>query len=511
MLHTLAGQEIEMQFKPSTEQLIIGDALAQTKRNIVIDAKAGAGKTSTIELLTKALLRKNPFTKILMIAFNKSIVNELKERIDKRIEIRTSHSLGMKILNANASKRNCRMTLNDKKSIESLKVLVKLWEWDMSEDENVEKMKTIHKLCSLARLNLCDSPAEISAIATKHNLEIYSDEAELTLKLINVLKKDKLTIDFVDMIYKPAFYAKHIDFDKYDFVFVDECQDLNAAQQKLMINSVADGGRFIAVGDPSQSIYGFAGADADSFDRLTKLPNTVTLPLNKCYRCSKKIIKFVQESTGSNIQAFEGNDEGVEPRSGEIKELKLGDFVMCRNTYPLMKLCFHLLGQGIAAKVRGRDIGVNLQNIVKKSKRTRIEVFYKWLDNELDKTFKRLCKKNPDLTPDEIMELNTFSLQREKHKVIKLISDKNVDVKNCNDLIEKIATIFTDNVNGSVLLSTVHKAKGLEFDRCFVLQRDLMPSKHAKLDWQKIQERNIEYVCYTRAKKELIFIEDDLK
>ena len=50
-----------------------------------------------------------------------------------------------------------------------------------------------------------------------------------------------------------------------NFVFIDECQDLNACQRSLMLKAVKpNGGRFIAVGDPAQAIYGFAGADSDS-------------------------------------------------------------------------------------------------------------------------------------------------------------------------------------------------------------------------------------------------------
>jgi len=70
------------------------------------------------------------------------------------------------------------------------------------------------------------------------------------------------------------------------------------------------------------------------------------------------------------------------------------------------------------------------------------------------------------------------------------------------DLKMKIKTIFTDEIKG-IVLSTVHKAKGLESNRVFIVRPDLMPLPNAR-SWQYIQEKNLEYVAYTRARLELI-------
>jgi len=55
----------------------------------------------------------------------------------------------------------------------------------------------------------------------------------------------------------------------------------------------------------------------------------------------------------------------------------------------------------------------------------------------------------------------------------------------------------------------VHKAKGLEWLRVFILDRDRMPSRWARRDWQVQQEENLIYVAYTRAKEELYFLPSD--
>lgn len=74
------------------------------------------------------------------------------------------------------------------------------------------------------------------------------------------------------------------------------------------------------------------------------------------------------------------------------------------------------------------------------------------------------------------------------------------------DLKYKISTIFTDEIQG-IVLATVHKVKGLEANRVFIIRPDLLPMQNAK-SWQYIQEKNLEYVAYTRAKMELIFDRD---
>jgi superfamily I DNA/RNA helicase len=82
------------------------------------------------------------------------------------------------------------------------------------------------------------------------------------------------------------------------------------------------------------------------------------------------------------------------------------------------------------------------------------------------------------------------------------------DRRSVDALLTRITKLFTDDEDkGVVTLSTVHKAKGLEWDRVFLLDKPkYMPSKFAKLPWQIVQENNLIYVAITRAKSELYYI-----
>jgi hypothetical protein len=93
----------------------------------------------------------------------------------------------------------------------------------------------------------------------------------------------------------------------------------------------------------------------------------------------------------------------------------------------------------------------------------------------------------------------------ENIKVIEALSD---GIENPVSVIEKIDNIFSKDTKTGICLSTMHKSKGLESERVFILHPELMPSKYAKLSWQLEQEKNLEYVAYTRAKTFLGFITD---
>jgi superfamily I DNA/RNA helicase len=78
---------------------------------------------------------------------------------------------------------------------------------------------------------------------------------------------------------------------------------------------------------------------------------------------------------------------------------------------------------------------------------------------------------------------------------------------NIIDLKVKINSIFNDENGDGIILSTVHKAKGSEADKVFIIRPDLMPLPSFRT-WQAIQEQNLIYVAITRAKKELIYDND---
>ena len=111
--------------------------------------------------------------------------------------------------------------------------------------------------------------------------------------------------------------------------------------------------------------------------------------------------------------------------------------------------------------------------------------------------------------PENSIQAITFC---DKIECIKSISEQ---CSTFGDMDSKLSNLFTDYEDGRyITLSTIHKAKGLEADRVFIILPDTLPLRwRGQQEWEKEQEMNLKYVAITRAKKELYFVdlnEEDL-
>ena len=91
------------------------------------------------------------------------------------------------------------------------------------------------------------------------------------------------------MIWLPLML--NLPLDQYDYVCVDEAQDLSPTQLALAIKAWNGTGTFIAVGDRHQSIYAFAGASSRSIDEIIEKINAVEMDLPICYRCPRLVVE----------------------------------------------------------------------------------------------------------------------------------------------------------------------------------------------------------------------------
>ena len=520
-------------FQPSVYQQGIYDFITTGQGNAVVSAVAGSGKTTTLinalHLIPKEL-------NVLFLAFNKSIAKELAERVPKsatNIEVRTLHAYGyINLLKSHKSEidnNKYKKLLQDiiaysiNLDMESLKKynfkkemkMVDDFLFEDSEKELIEDKiayyNRVQKLCDLGRLNLIDLKNQdegidqLKEISEKHNVEIINGECYRAWLLINIGASYLDKADFTDMVFLP----NHLNLQttKYDIVFIDECQDLNACQRELMKKALKpETGRFIAVGDSSQAIYGFAGSDSDSFQKLIDIPNTITLPLSVCYRCGSDIINYVQKLMPT-IEASPSAKKGLIDWDFSYKNIVKGDMILCRNTMPLVALCMIYLKQGIKAFVMGTDISASLITMIESCRR-KTEEF------SCENIFARIYKEKNKLVKNIMNKEKCSESEAKENSVVISFTDKISTLETLSngcltgdELIIKLKVIFSDDSDG-ICLSTIHKSKGLEADRVFIIHEDLMPSKHAKKDWEKLQEKNLMYVAYTRAKSVLGFVTD---
>ena len=256
------------------------------------------------------------------------------------------------------------------------------------------------------------------------------------------------------------------------------------------------------VGDRRQAIYGFAGADARSFENIIEQAKATLLPLSVCYRCPTKVLDLAREHC-PQIEARPDAPEGTVRRleyDNLVGSVREGDMILCRRNAPLVSVCFALIADGIAAQIKGRDIGVGIQKAIEKiGKGGRFEDFPRLLGDWLSKEHATITRRGGR---DSVIASRLQGLE-DKAECIRIIYARS-NATTIKGLKDDVAALFSDD-RPSVQLSSIHRAKGLENGRVMVVG-DTELSFPGMQSWQREQERNLTYVAYTRAQEELVFV-----
>lgn len=255
-----------------------------------------------------------------------------------------------------------------------------------------------------------------------------------------------------------------------------------------------------------QAIYGFAGADAASFNTIRTRANAQELPLSVNYRCPKSHLALVRDIV-PHIEDGPNAIDGLVHFKAEDEIYSLAqprDYIVCRLNAPLVSTCIKFIQRRKSARVIGRDIGKDLCSLLDKV--AEREMFdYAEIVKHLDEYERQQVIM---LSQKEGNEQKIESLQ-DRIECLQVCAGEFGDCDNIDCLKREIEKLFGEegDVFSGVSLSTVHKAKGLEADRIFVLKPEKLPLKWKNQSgWQYTQELNIRYISLTRAKKELFIL-----
>jgi len=519
----------------SDEQVAAVNFVTTTTSNLVLIAPAGSGKSYTLEAILCAINNTYPTATCALLSFNSKIETELDTKVRKRgilnTTVRTAHKYG---------KRACENHLGTfrRDTIDKYKIHKLLSKYPIPIPYAVAK--SIERLISLGKdagvgIFLPNIRSTWESLFNHHDIDHDDDKFPLSRyftiaeNILTLSNADTKTLDIADLIYLPLLHNWPIP--QYDFVIVDEAQDINAVRRELIkrmlkqfddINdnpcAEQDGlqpqsreawvplkpkGRLIAVGDPHQAIYGFTGADHDALDLLTSTFNATTLRLTVSRRCSRSVIKLAQKYN-PHITHLPDAPEG------SVTKIILDDFnkrlptipptsaILCRLNAPLIETAIYCLRHHIHCRVEGKDVARQLLSIIWKLKATDIRSFTKLLHAYRAEQQSKLSPWKFETLDDKLTccSLLASTLQ------------PNDSIKKLESSIETLFSDYDPNLPPTLTFSTVHKSKGLEFPTVYLLGRNLyMPSRRATLPWMLTQENNLIYVAITRAITHLIDVD----
>lgn len=484
---------------PSHEAIF--QAIKDKKHNVMIDAKAGSGKTTTIIEGLKFVPNSE---KCLFLAFNRSIAQELEKRVPEHCEARTLNSVGHRIwlkhlMREGIIKNARQLKLDAGKNYWIARDLCEDMGWDRSRATSAANVaKKLMQYAKAFAVGVIVPDKWETWVDLMVHFDVRWDDdrfgeedvIEIARKAYEIGLKDWKRIDFDDQLLLPV--ANRAKTFKYDRVLVDESQDLTKLQHELLNMLLKRNGQLIAVGDPHQAIYGFRGADSSSMTSLKERFDCEVYPLSVTYRCSKLITERAQRYV-SEIESHDKAPEGMvddKRHAPEEAPIVPGDMVVSRTVAPAVRLCYALLQQRRRAQVLGRDIGKGLVKHVDDLKADSISDLLgkqaKWLEKQVERLTKRDASES------------TISQVYDKAECVQILCEGVDTVAELKDLIDEMFTGYQNS--STVTICTIHKSKGLEADRVWILNPQLIPHPMARQPWEREQEHNLAYVAVTRAK-----------
>lgn len=482
-------------YPPSEEQSAFLSALSDSGDNLILRARAGTGKTSTLCMAV--------------------------QHLNGNADASTIHSLGLRIW-----RQACkgRVEVAEDKTYQLMDSYL---DANRGRDELVRKLGRgwMKGVVSIAKLNgvgvFSHRPMAVDTLydlIDEYGLETAADVTgqqfdwgvDFALQLYKKgLDYDNEIIDYDDMLLAPLIHNVPFNlWPQYDYVMVDEMQDLSAVRTELVLRVLGDG-RFVGVGDERQAIYAFSGSMSDAMAYVQAKTSAQYHPLTVTYRCPRKVVALANQWV-PDLRAHQSNGEGEVSSVGydnwDVKKLLPGDAVLCRNNKPLLQLTFKMLKHGMGVHIEGRDIASDVNGVMGK---------WPQLANcsaLIDKVTEHFAKKAADLVKKK--KPDKAEMQLEKGEVINTLLRGCIDrgQVRVDDAKQFVRTLFTDTKPGykhaTPILCSAHKSKGKEWENVYLLGRDeYMPSPYALRsgipEFVK-QEENLQYVAVTRTMKRLV-------
>ena len=289
-------------------------AITSTSNYILLIAGPGSGKTT---VLTERIVNmidnwKVPENRIHAFTFTNKATREMKERLSKRlnrfhnVEISNFHEYTFAYLSAFFIKDVQVLTDNRKEEIIKNMILERKLE-TLEVKDNCKEISRIKNHLSINE-KLFSKRLQIIEIYYAYEEYLHSN---------NLIDFDGMNLEFLNILKTDEGFREIIQ-DEFDYILVDEAQDINWIQYEILKILTEKNNHLFMVGDSNQSIYSFRGSDLSILDKYTKEYDVELLHLTINHRSTKKLVEATNNCIKHNINKFNAplissNDEGIEP------------------------------------------------------------------------------------------------------------------------------------------------------------------------------------------------------
>lgn len=375
---------------------------------------------------------------------------------------------------------------------------------------------------------LVKSRPKVAGLSPVKNLELQQAYEDAKIKAQKVDWEDVLVLTLGMLRAEPRALA-HVQ-QQYRFFTVDEYQDISPLQHALLDAWLGNHSDLCVVGDPNQTIYSFTGATSEYLQNFgSRYQNANVIQLTRNYRSTQQIVSFANRLTidSSSVEPLRSEGEiGLAPRSLSFatvadecsalvagirtkldQGIKPSDIAVLYRVNGQSESIEHALANaGIDYQVRGGERFFSRPEVQNAIRAVRAESVSP-TDKPLYQTVTDICRslgwqtqqpQEKGSAREKWESLNSFLAITEELPEGASILDfaKELDERQRSQ---------HEPVKAAVTLSTIHAAKGLEWDFVFIvgLTEGYLPITYAQTDAEIREEQRLLYVGLTRAKKEL--------
>ena len=298
----------------------------------LVIAGAGSGKTKVLTTRIANLINEGvPSYHILAITFTNKAAKEMKERIGKIVDncesfVGTFHSFGMRIIRENVLKLGMERNFTILDSDDVLSLIKKILKDKGYDTKEVSPSYIRNRISFIKNEMLTNAEIEkfFQSEMEKIAYEVYLE--------YNVKLKKNNSVDFDDLLWLPVkLFKENPDVlehyqDKFQYILIDEYQDTNEVQYKLVKLLAEKYRNLFVVGDPDQSIYQFRGANYKNILNFEKdYPDAKVISLEDNYRSTEMILEAANSVIKNNKERKEKNLRSHHGKGLKIKYMRAYD------------------------------------------------------------------------------------------------------------------------------------------------------------------------------------------